>query len=141
MGLYTSNKQVSGDVAHEKSGSGWNASSGIIQGDPASSGTYRGTVKLIRSPADFGKVREGSVVVAQFTNSSFTLLMSKAGAVVTEVGGTLSHAAIVCRESKVPCVTNVGSVMKTILNDGDLVEVNGGKGIVRKLEREQRAKL
>ena len=43
------------------------------------------------------------MIISEFTNSSFTLVMSKAGAVVTEIGGTLSHAAIVCRESKVPC--------------------------------------
>ena len=74
-------------------------------------------------------VKRGSVIISEFTNSSFTLVMSKAGAVVTEIGGTLSHAAIVCRESKVPCVTNCTNAMK-IIQDGDLVTVDGNDGIV-----------
>ncbi len=81
-------------------------------------------------------VKRGSVIISEFTNSSFTLVMSKAGAVVTEIGGTLSHAAIVCRESKVPCVTNCTNAMK-IIQDGDLVTVDGNDGIVTVLNRRQ----
>jgi rifampicin phosphotransferase len=107
----------------------------ILRGDSGSKGKYTGRAKLIRKAEDFMSVQRGDVIFSEFTNSSFTLVMSKAGAVVTEVGGTLSHAAIVCRESKVPCVTNCTHAM-LLIQDGDIVSVNGDDGYVVILEHE-----
>lgn len=102
-----------------------------LKGDSGAKGCHEGKVKLVKSPSDFSSVQVGDVVVAEFTNSSFTLLVSKAGAVVTEVGGTLSHAAIVCRESNVPCVTNCTNAT-SLLVDGEVVVVDGTAGTVRR---------
>ena len=102
-----------------------------MKGDSGAKGCHEGKVKLVKSPSDFSSVQVGDVVVAEFTNSSFTLLVSKAGAVVTEVGGTLSHAAIVCRESNVPCVTNCTNAT-SLLVDGEVVVVDGTAGTVRR---------
>ena len=66
-----------------------------LKGDSGSKGTYTGMAKLIKTAEDFMTFKCGSVIISEFTNSSFTLVMSKAGAVVTEIGGTLSHVAIV----------------------------------------------
>jgi hypothetical protein len=66
----------------------------ILHGDSGSKGKYTGKARIIRSAADFMLVQRGEIIFSEFTNSSFTLIMSKAGACVTEVGGTLSHAAI-----------------------------------------------
>ena len=91
-------------------------------------------MKLIRSAADFARLHEGDVVVAQFTNSSFNMVIPSAGAVVTEVGGMLSHAAIICRECAVPCVTNCANAM-SLLADGDTVRVDGNTGTIVKQQQ------
>ena len=68
------------------------------------------------------------------TTPDFVVLMHKAGAIVTDIGGMLCHAAIVSREINKPCV--IGTKFATqILHDGDLVEVDADNGIVRILEK------
>ena len=69
----------------------------------------------------------------EMTTPDFVPAMKKAAAIVTEQGGITSHAAIVSRELGVPCV--IGTKIATrVLKDGDLVEVDANKGIVRKVE-------
>ncbi|MGQ0483308.1 MAG: PEP-utilizing enzyme [Pseudonocardia sp.] len=107
-------------------------SSREIVGVPGSVGVARGRVRLCIDPlGDFGP---GQVLVAKFTDTAWTPLFVAAAAVVTDVGGVLSHATIVARELGIPAVvdTKVGT---TELNDGDLVEVDGAAGVVRVLER------
>jgi len=79
--------------------------------------------------ADFS---EGDVLVCQNTDVRYLPLMRKAGAIVTELGGVLSHAAIVARELNKPCVIGVKEVMET-LEDGDKVEVDASNGVVKKV--------
>ena len=75
----------------------------------------------------------GDVLVSVATTPSIVTAMKKAAAIVTDQGGLTCHAAIVSRELGVPCV--VGTKIATAsLKDGDLVEVDAMKGIVRKLE-------
>lgn len=103
-----------------------------LKGQPASPGAAVGRVRIIFSVHDVPKVERGDILVASATNPTFVPAMERAGAVVTDEGGLLSHAAIVSRELKIPCV--VGTKIATkVLKDGDKVEVDANKGLVRKL--------
>lgn len=96
--------------------------------------SVRGTVKIIRDAFDdAGKMKKGDILVATMTAPEFIVLMRRAAAIVTDTGGMTSHAAIVSRELGIPCV--VGTKIATqIFKDGDLVEVDAKRGIVRKIK-------
>lgn len=103
-----------------------------IVGLSASPGVVRGKVAVVSSFYELAKVKKGNVLVAVTTHPDYLPAMRKAAAIVTDEGGLLSHAAIVSRELKIPCV--VGTRVATqVLRDGDKVEVDATKGIVRKL--------
>lgn len=93
----------------------------------------RGRVKIIRDPfRELGKMKKGDILVAGMTSPEFIVVMKRAKAIVTDHGGMTSHAAIVSRELGIPCI--VGTKIATkVLRDGDLVEVDATKGIVKKL--------
>jgi len=92
----------------------------------------RGEVRIINAVADMHKLNAGDVLVSSMTRPEFIMSIERAAAIVTDEGGTLCHAAIVSREMKKPCV--IGTKIATqVLKDGDLVEVDAEKGIVRKL--------
>jgi len=104
----------------------------LIKGSCAYPGVVKGFVKIISHPKQIGEVEPGAVLVCKMTDPDFIVAMSKAGAIVTEEGGITCHAAIVSREMKIPCL--IGTKIATkVLNDGDYVEVDAGKGVVRKL--------
>lgn len=95
-------------------------------------GIARGPVCVARTKADLLKLKDGDVLVSVMTDPSYVSAMQRATAFVTDEGGTLSHAAIVAREMKKPCV--IGTKIATqIFKDGDLVEVDADNGIVRKI--------
>ena len=101
-----------------------------ITGLVAFRGKGRGTSRIILSSHDFEKFQEGDVLVASATRPEFVPLMKQAAAVVTDEGGMLSHAAIVSRELKKPCI--VGTKIATrVLSDGDEVDVDAEAGVVR----------
>ena len=111
----------------------------VLKGSGTSKGFYKGKVKIIPFDieADLAKKIEemdkGDVLVTGSTGPEMILACHKAGAIVTEEGGICSHAAIVSRELGIPCV--VGTKIATnVLKDGDLVEVDANKGVVRKLK-------
>ena len=99
-----------------------------VKGSPAFGGNIRGNVRIIYNPkSDFKK---GDVLVTTMTRPEFVPLMKRASAVITDEGGITSHAAIIARELKIPCI--VGTKFAThFLKDGDLVEVDADKGIVK----------
>ncbi|HYV22464.1 MAG TPA: PEP-utilizing enzyme, partial [Candidatus Bathyarchaeia archaeon] len=103
-----------------------------LRGVAAAAGVGRGPARLIRSQADFGKLKPGDVLVCQASNVSWSPLFGSAAAVVTEVGGALSHAAVVAREVGVPAVVGTGVALSTLV-DGEPLEVDGSAGIVRRL--------
>lgn len=79
---------------------------------------------------------KGEILVTTFTQPSMVPIMSKAAAIVTDGGGITSHSAIVARELKIPCV--IGTALATrIFSDGDYVEVDSAKGVVRKIRTPQ----
>jgi pyruvate,water dikinase len=104
----------------------------VLRGIGASAGIGRGPARLIRDQADFGKFKAGDVLVCQASNVSWGPLFSSAAAVITEVGGALSHAAVVAREVGVPAVVGTGVALSTLV-DGEPLEVDGSEGIVRRL--------
>ncbi len=103
-----------------------------LVGQTACLGKATGTVKILHGPKDLHKMRRGDVLVAIATDPDIVPAMKLAAAIVTEQGGVTSHAAIVSRELGVPCVIGTKIATKW-LKDGDKVEVDATRGIVRKL--------
>lgn len=99
----------------------------ILRGDPASPGIATGPVKIIYSPSDIHSVQLGDILVAQKTNPDYVSAMRKAIAIVTELGGRTSHAAIVSRELGIPSIVGVPYATK-FLRTGSVVTVNGTTG-------------
>ena len=100
-----------------------------LRGSPASPGTYTGRARVVRGEADFGSLLPGEVLVCPTASPSWTILFAIAGALVTDGGGQLAHAAIVAREHGLPAV--VGTVHATAqLVDGQVVTVDGTAGTV-----------
>lgn len=100
-----------------------------LVGTPASAGTHTGTVRVIRGEEDFERLRPGDVLVAPITAPAWSVLFARAGAVVTDTGGVLSHAAIVAREHGIPAVLGVGDATER-LTDGTTVTVDGRTGTI-----------
>jgi phosphohistidine swiveling domain-containing protein len=106
----------------------------IIKGSSANKGKISGIAKIILSAKDFHKLNVGEILVTTMTSVDFVPVMGRAAAFVTNEGGITSHASIVAREMNKPCV--IGTKIATqVLHDGDLVEVNADKGIVRIIEK------
>jgi rifampicin phosphotransferase len=101
----------------------------LVTGTPTSAGTVTGPVRVIREPAQFGKLRGGDVLVCPYTNPAWTPLFQRACAVVVDAGGSGSHAAIVAREYGIPAIMGTADGT-TVLADGQLVTVDGNAGTV-----------
>lgn len=98
-------------------------------GTGVSSGRARGTARVIRHPDEGARLQPGDILVAPSTDPGWTPLFLRASAVVMEVGGYLSHGAIVAREYGLPAVVNVAGAVTTI-QDGQTLEVDGDAGEV-----------
>ena len=101
-------------------------------GVPASPGVATGPVRVVRDPGDHGGFGAGDVLVCATTSPAWTPLLAVAGAVVTETGGLLAHAAIVAREFGIPAVVSVADAT-TRLVDGVAVRVDGRRGTIEAL--------
>jgi pyruvate,water dikinase len=106
-----------------------NSDTPILRGAAASPGIGVGTVRVLKSPKEIGKVKEGDILVAPMTSPDYVPAMRRAVAIVTNEGGLTSHAAIVSRELGVPCVVGTKEATKK-LSDGDKITVDGAKGLV-----------
>jgi phosphohistidine swiveling domain-containing protein len=105
----------------------------VIKGQPGSAGRVEGIVQRVDSPDQGDRLQPGEILVASTTNVGWTPLFPRAAAVVTDIGGSLSHAAIVARELGIPAVVGCGDA--TIrLKTGDRVLVDGRRGVVEILE-------
>jgi len=111
------------DVANENELKGYAASPGVVEG----------TAKVLRSINDFGEIKKGDILVAPITHPSWSPLFSKISAAVSDIGGTMSHMAIVAREYGMPAVVGTGEATKRITN-GQRLRVDGDRGIVTILE-------
>jgi phosphohistidine swiveling domain-containing protein len=103
----------------------------VITGMPAVSGIVVGRVRVMRSPDD--EMEPGEVLVTRVTDTGWTPFFATAAAIVTDVGGAMSHAAIVAREFGIPAVVGTEDASR-VLADGQLVEVNGTTGVVTVLD-------
>ena len=103
-----------------------------VKGQVAYPGKVSGSVRIMRTYHDIKKVEFGDILIANTTHPNYLPAMQKSAAFITNEGGVVSHAAIVAREMKKPCI--VGTKIATkVFKDYDLVEVDANKGIVRKL--------
>ena len=103
---------------------------GVVTGIPAAPGSYTGPVRVIRSEAEFDRLRAGDVLVCPVTSPVWSVLFPSIGALVTDSGGVLSHPAIIAREYGVPAVVATGNGT-SVLCDGQIVTVDGTAGVVR----------
>ena len=101
-----------------------------LAGVSGSAGMATGKVRIVRSAEEFDRLQQGEVLVCPYTDPEWTPLFTLAAAVVVDTGGSLSHAAIVAREYKIPCVLATGNATR-LLKDGDTVIVDGTGGSVR----------
>jgi phosphohistidine swiveling domain-containing protein len=105
-----------------------------LHGVGVCSGRVRGRVRIVR-PETIDDLEPGEILVAEVTDVGYTAAFSYAAAVVTELGGPMSHAAVVAREFGVPCVVDAHSATRR-LPPGALVEVDAGAGRIRVLDVE-----
>jgi len=104
----------------------------VFYGDCAAPGRVVSKVKVIQETKDINKMKKGDILVTTRSNPNLLPALRLASAIVADIGGVTSHAAIIARELKIPAVVGV-KFASMILKDGDLVEVDANKGIVRKL--------
>jgi rifampicin phosphotransferase len=106
----------------------------LFRGLPASAGVVEGFARVLTGADQMGLLEPGEVLVVHTTDVGWTPLFLLAAGVVTELGGPLSHAAVVTREFGVPSVVNIEGVTRAI-RTGDRVRVDGGTGIVERVVR------
>jgi len=98
----------------------------LLRGIPTARGYYRGPARVIRSLADFDRLKPGDVLIIPYSDVSWTTLFTRAGAVVAEAGGILSHSSIVAREFGIPCVVSVPGACS--IPDDSPLAVDGTRG-------------
>ncbi|MEJ2709514.1 MAG: PEP/pyruvate-binding domain-containing protein [Anaerolineales bacterium] len=101
----------------------------LIHGVGASPGQVTAPARVLHGPQDFDEMRPGDVLVASITTPAWTPLFAMASAIVTDIGGPLSHGSIVAREYGIPAVLGTGVSTRRIQN-GQLITVDGGAGTV-----------
>jgi pyruvate,water dikinase len=100
-----------------------------VAGLPVHPGVYEGPARIVAGPQDFNRLQQGDVLVTRNTGPSFNVVLPLLGAIVTDRGGQLSHAAIVAREYGIPAVVGTREAT-TMFPDGARVRVNGDTGVV-----------
>ena len=109
------------------------AAGGEIVGRPASRGSVEGVVRVARLIVDARDVQRGEILVAPVTDVGWTPYFTVIGALVTDIGSSVSHGAVVAREYGLPCVVNT-LVATQVLKTGDRVRVDGDRGVVTRLD-------
>lgn len=104
----------------------------VVHGLAVNTGVYEGPARLVADSADFDRVQRGDVLVTRMTSPYFTVVLPLLGAIVTDRGGQLSHAAIVAREYGIPGIVGTRDATR-VIPDGARVRVDGATGEVRLL--------
>lgn len=107
--------------------------SNVLSGTVACRGKIvRGQIKKIFNSFEVSNFKVGEILVTPMTSPEYLPIMKKAKAIITDEGGLTCHAAITSRELGLPCIIGTKNATK-IFKDGDIVEVDANKGIVRKI--------
>ena len=101
-----------------------------VRGLAASPGMVRGRARVVHTLAEGDDLQPGDILVTEATLPPWTSLFARVAAVVTDVGGILSHAAVVAREQRIPAMVGTRSAT-TPIADGQMIEVDGTHGVVR----------
>ena len=102
---------------------------GVMKGVPVSNGECEGIVRVIYSVDDANKLKKGEIMVARFTDIGWTPYYSIVSGMITEIGSSLSHGAVVAREYGLPAIVNMKGATK-LLKNGDRIRMDAGKGTV-----------
>jgi phosphoenolpyruvate synthase/pyruvate phosphate dikinase len=104
-----------------------------LQGTVACTGKnryFRGIAKVISSPKEGDKLKQGEILVTTMTTPDFVAVIKRAGAIITDMGGVTCHAAVVSREFGTPCIVGTENATK-IIKDGDILELHNLRGTVK----------
>ena len=101
---------------------------------PASPGKVVGTPVLLNNTSEFVEPQGDEILLTWFTDPEWVPIMRKFKGVITAVGGFLSHAAIICREMKIPCIVEMDKTKLFMLKDAEKIELDGNTGLVKILE-------
>ena len=104
-------------------------SDGVLKGLPVSNGRCEGIVHIVNSADDANRLQKGEIMVAKFTDIGWTPYYSIVNGLITEIGSSLSHGAVVAREYGLPSVVNVKGAT-SILKNGDRITVDASKGTI-----------
>jgi pyruvate,water dikinase len=100
-----------------------------LQGIGASAGIIEGRIKILKTLTDIENIDSDTILVVPHTDSGWSTILAQAGGIIAEVGGKLSHGAIIAREYGIPAVMDINHATD-ILQNGQLVRLNGVKGTV-----------
>jgi pyruvate, water dikinase len=109
------------------------ANSNEIKGFAASNGVVEGPARIVKSVEEISRLKQGDILVCQITNPTWAPIFQTIVAAVSDIGGSMSHAAIVAREYGLPAVVGTGNATSRI-KDGQRIRVDGGRGIVTILQ-------
>jgi pyruvate,water dikinase len=107
-----------------------------LKGFAACSGVVEGTARVVKSVKEIGRLQQGDILVCQVTNPTWAPIFQKISAAVSDIGGSMSHMAIVAREYGLPAVVGTGNATQKI-KDGQRIRVDGGRGTVTILQDEK----
>ncbi len=105
-----------------------------LHGSPGSAGIVEGKARVIRTVEQLEQLEKGEIMVAPTTSPSWVPVFTKIIGAVTDVGGPMCHAAIVCREYGLPTVVGTGNAT-SVIKTGDLIRIDGNEGTVKIVER------
>jgi len=109
------------------------AASNEIRGVAASRGVVEGLARVVKSVEEINRLQRGDILVCQVTNPTWAPIFQKIAGAVSDIGGSMSHAAIVAREFGLPAVVGTGTATSRI-KDGQRIRVDGGRGVVTILQ-------
>ncbi|HEY4212723.1 MAG TPA: PEP-utilizing enzyme [Steroidobacteraceae bacterium] len=104
-----------------------------VKGFAASSGVVEGPARIVKSVEEIARLKNGDILVCQVTNPTWAPIFQKIAGAVSDIGGSMSHAAIVAREYGLPAVVGTGNATSRI-KDGQRIRVDGGRGVVTILQ-------
>jgi pyruvate,water dikinase len=105
---------------------------GALSGVPVSNGKCEGRVRIVHSAEDANRLQKGEIMVARFTDIGWTPYYSVVSGLITEIGSSLSHGAVVAREYGLPTIVNVKGATQ-VLKDGDHILMDAEKGLITRM--------